>query len=88
MSRYLKELPDFKELLEEHIKNYNGSLRILSNEEVEKVLKLYSQGITVDEISKILGCSHKTTLNKINEAENSEIIKKLHYENYKKNKHN
>ena len=86
VSSYLKELPDYNELQAEHLKNYNGLLRILSKEEVEKVLKLYSHGITADKISKMFGCSIKTVLNKINEADNTEIIKQLHEENYLKNK--
>lgn len=78
----LKKLENIEIIDAEHIKN--TSRTIVTDDLIEKMIELYKEGNTAEQIGKIFGCSELTVSRRLKKLENWQDIKEEHTQNYNK----
>lgn len=76
----LKQLENIDDINAEHVKN--ASRTIINDELIEKMVSLYKEGNTAEQVGKALGCSELTVSRRLKKLENWKEIEDEHTQNY------
>ncbi len=82
VGKILRDSDYWNEIQEEHIKNYNGPLAILTKEKIEQMEKLYREGKTSEQIAELLNCSFSAVMQHLKRHTEWKDIRNDFVENY------